>query len=218
MATGPSGQLANNNYGGGGALAVAAPGLPNGEFQTVLKFDLSSARAAFDMEFGASGWSLQSVTLQLSSSPHSNAIYNNVAAGSFGVSLLQNNSWVEGSGNASNPGGTGITYNSLLNTFENNASDSSLGTFNFPGGTSGENSYVLDMASDLRSSALSGGTVSLRLFAADSSVSYLFTSRSATPASVEPQLVLVAVPEPGTVALVVLGGGLLLVASRKRSL
>ena len=40
------------------ALAVAASGLPNGEFQTVLKFDLSGARDAFNAQFGAGEWSI----------------------------------------------------------------------------------------------------------------------------------------------------------------
>src|SRR6478672_2565422 len=123
VAAGPTGNLADNNYGGGGALAVAAGALPNGEFQSVIRFDLSSVRSSLDAQFGAGQWSIQSVSLQLSSSPHSNVIYNNIAAGLFGVSLMQNNSWVEGTGNASSPTSDGITYNTLQNTYINNAAD-----------------------------------------------------------------------------------------------
>jgi ABC-type tungstate transport system permease subunit len=36
--TGPCSNLSENNYGGAGALSVAAPGLVNGEFQSVLHF------------------------------------------------------------------------------------------------------------------------------------------------------------------------------------
>ena len=43
VSTGPSGNLSGNNYGGGGAISVSAPGLPQGEFQSVLKFDSSGA-------------------------------------------------------------------------------------------------------------------------------------------------------------------------------
>src|SRR5436309_4937904 len=75
VATGPSGELRGNNYGGGGALAVAAGNLPNGEFQSVIRFDLSGARASLDAQYGAGQWSLQSVGLQLTSSPHNNTIY-----------------------------------------------------------------------------------------------------------------------------------------------
>src|SRR5690349_17027060 len=66
VATGPTGNLSDNNYGGGGALAVAASGLPNGEFQSVIKFGFSGVRNSFDAQFGAGGWSVQSVSLQLS--------------------------------------------------------------------------------------------------------------------------------------------------------
>jgi hypothetical protein len=209
VATGPTGNLSNNNYGGGGALAIAAPGLPNGEFQTVIKFDLAPARASFDATYGAGAWSVESVSLQLSSSPHNNAIYNNIAPGSFGISLMQNNSWVEGSGNASAPGSTGITYNSLVSTFENPTADQALGTFAFPGGSSGANIYSLDLSPGLASDIMAGNQVTLRLDAADNQVSYLFTSRAATLPADQPQLVITTVPEPGTVLLFGLGAATL---------
>jgi hypothetical protein len=189
-------------------LAVAASGLPNGEFQSVMKFGFSGVRNSFDAQFGAGGWSVQSVSLQLSSSPHSNPLYNEIAPGFFGVSLMQNNSWLEGTGNASNPAANGISYNSLQSTFVNSAIDRALGTFNFPGGTSGLNSYALDLSPDLTSDILGGSDVSLRLFAADNSVSYLFSSRA--QASGQPQLVITAVPEPSTLALLAVASGLLL--------
>jgi len=209
VTTGPSGNLSNNNYGGGGALAVAASGLPNGEFQSVIKFGLAAARSSFDVEFGAGEWSIQSVSLQLSSSPHSNAIYNDVAPGLFSVSLMQNNSWVEGTGNASNPAANGISYNSLQSTFVNNAVDQPLGTFSFSGGTSGANNYALNLSSDLAADILAGSDMSLRLFAADGEVSYLFSSRAAGAGS-QPQLTILAVPEPNVLALLGLGLGILL--------
>src|SRR5436190_7014118 len=63
VTTGPSGNLSNNNYGGAGALSVAAPNLSQGEFQSVLQFNLSGAKSAFDSQFGAGQWTIQSVTL-----------------------------------------------------------------------------------------------------------------------------------------------------------
>ena len=213
VATGPTGNLSDNNYGGGGALAVSAPGLPNGEFQSVIKFNLSTAHNFLDALYGAGNWSVQSITLRLTSSPHSNVIYNDIAAGLFGVSLMQNNSWVEGTGNASNPSSTGITYNTLQNTFINNALDQPLGNFNFPGGTSGANNYALTLASGLTSDLLSGSLASLRLYAADSSVSYLFSSR-AQLAPDQPQLLIDAVPEPAAMSLFAAGLGILLLARR----
>ncbi len=216
VAAGATGDLRDNNYGGGGALAVSAASLPNGEFQSVLRFNLAALRNALDLEYGAGVWSIQSVSLQLTSSPHNNTVYNNVAPGSFGVSLMQNNSWAEGTGNASNPANDGITYNTLQNTFINNAVDQSLGAFAFPGGTSGANLYALNLTSGLTTDIFSGADASLRLFAADDAVSYLFSSRAAGGETSRPQLVIVAVPEPGTGLLALVGLSITIVLKRTR--
>lgn len=211
------GSLSSSNFGGAGSLAIAAPGLPEGEFQSVLKFDLSSAQSAFNAQFGAGQWMIQSVTLQLTSSPHNNPIFNDIATGQFNVSLMQNNSWVEGTGTGGLPTSDGISFNSLMGTYVNNATDQALGTFTFPGGSSGENSYTLTLSSGLLNNVNSGSDLSLRLFAADSSVSYLFTSRSGS-ASARPDILVqaVAVPEPGTVALCGMALGLLCLVQTAR--
>ena len=175
----------------------------------MIKFDFSGVRSSLDAVYGAGNWSIQSVSLQLTSSPHNNVIYNDIAAGLFGVSLMQNSSWVEGTGNASNPTSNGITYNTLQNTFINNATDQALGTFNFPGGSLGANSYSLGLSSGLTTDILAGSIASLRLFAADNQVSYLFSSR-AMPSPNLPQLIITAVPEPGCLALMGLAGAFLL--------
>ncbi len=203
VAYGPTGNLANNNYGGGGALALAAGDLPQGAFQSVLQFNLSGAVTAFNAEFGAGQWTVQSVTLQLTSSPHNNAIYNTTAPGQFEISLMQNNSWAEGTGTASAPATDGITYNTLLGTFVNPSTDQALGAFNFPGGSSGANSYTLGPASSLEADIEGGDDLSLRLYAADNNVSYLFSSSRASSGG--PELMIVAVPEPGGLALGVAG-------------
>jgi len=203
---GASGSLSSSNFGAAGSLAIAAPGLAQGEFQSVLKFDLSAAQTSFNAQFGAGQWTIQSVTLQLTSSPHNNAIFNNIAAGQFGVSLMQNNLWVEGTGTGGIPSSDGVSYNSLLGTFVNNANDQALGTFNFPGGSSGLNNYNLNLSAGLVEDVNSGGDLSLRLFAADTSVSYLFTSRSGSSGRPDILVQAVAVPEPDTMAL----GGLAL--------
>jgi hypothetical protein len=194
VATGPTGNLSNNNYGGGGALALAAPGLTNGEFQTVLRFDFSGMKAQFDARFGLDQWSIGSISLLLVSSPHNNAIYNDIAPGTFGISLMQNSSWVEGTGNASNPSSNGITYNTLVNSFINNSSDPPLGVFSFSGGASGTNVYTLPTSAGLDSDIYAGSIATLRLYGADNQVSYLFSSRSSTSGS--PLLVVTATPEP----------------------
>jgi hypothetical protein len=64
------------------------------------------------------------------------------------------------------------------------------------------------LSPDLTGDILGGSDMSLRLFAADNSVSYLFSSRA--QASGQPELVITAVPEPGTVTLLTLASGLFL--------
>lgn len=217
-ANGPTGNLANNNYGGGGALGLAAGGLSLGEFQTVLQFNLAAAHNAFDAQFGAGSWTVQSVSLQLTASPHNNAIYNPIAAGQFNVSLLQNNSWVEGTGTAGAPTANGISFNSLQNTYINNAADQALGTFSFGGTSSGANSYSLDLSAGLLADLLAGSDLSLRLFAADNNVSYLFNSRANSSIPGRPTLIINAIPEPSSFVLCLLGFATLWFWRERRSL
>ncbi len=196
-ATNPSGNLSAGNFGGGGALVIAAPNLANGEFQTVLKFDLSGTTSAFNAEFGIGQWTIQSVTLQLTASPHGNPIYNPVSAGNFNVSLMQNNSWVEGTGNASSPTSDGISYNTLQSTYIDNAVDQALGTFNYNGATSGATDAALTLTPGIIADLEAGSDLSLRLFAADNAVSYLFSSRMDSSIPSRPELIIDVIPEPG---------------------
>ena len=199
VATGPTGNLSGDNFGAAGALAVAAGDLPQGEFQSVMQFDLAGAVSAFNADYGVGQWTIQSVSLELSASPHGNSIFNPPAAGEFGISLMQNNSWLEGTGTGGTPTTDGITYNSLQNQYINNATDQALGTFGFPGGSSGEEGYLLSLASGLVSDVQGGDDLSLRLFPDDNNVSYLFSSRET--GATGPELIITATPEPGTLEL-----------------
>ncbi|HTX54558.1 MAG TPA: PEP-CTERM sorting domain-containing protein [Candidatus Baltobacteraceae bacterium] len=215
VTTGPTANLSGNNYGGAGALSIAAPGLANGEFQSVMRFDLSGARTSFDTQFGAGQWSIQSITLQLTATSPNNAIFNASAAGQFGISWMQNDSWVEGTGTPAAPATTGITYSSLPSFLS--AGDESLGIFSFGGGTSGNNSYSLALTSGFDADATAGNLVSVRLSAADTTVSYLFDSRSFGTTGFRPLLTITAVPEPGVLSLLPAGAVLLLGARCRRN-
>jgi hypothetical protein len=199
VAIGPTGNLSMNNYGGAGALSIAAPNLSQGEFQSVLQFNLSSVKSAFDSQFGIGQWTIQSVTLQLTATAPNNAIFNTAAAGQFAISWMQNDGWTEGTGTPQAPATTGITF-STLNSFLSGA-DQTLGTYNYTGSTSGNLICNLGLTPSFAADVLAGNNVSFRMFATDTSVSGVFDSRSFGTASARPLLTITAVPEPGSIAL-----------------
>jgi len=204
VTTGPSGNLSANNYGSAGSISLAAPGLPQGEFPSVLQFNLGGALSSFNSIFGAGQWSIQSVTLQLNAAPANNVIFNTSAAGQFAISWMQNDSWTEGTGSPSAPGASGITFTTLQNTFIG-AGDQSVGTFSFNGATSGAFTYSLGLSNGLTADVLAGENLSLRLFAVDSSASGIFNSRNFGTVANRPLLTITVVPEPGTLSLAALG-------------
>ena len=215
VAAGPTGNLSNNNYGGAGALSISAPNLSQGEFQSLLQFNLSTVKSAFDSQFGVGQWSIQSVTLQLTATTPNNAIFNSSAAGQFSISWMQNDAWTEGTGTPQAPTTTGITF-STLNSFLS-AGDEALGTFSFNGATSGNSTFTLGLTPSFSADVLAGNNVSFRMFAADTTVSALFDSRSFGTASARPLLTITAVPEPTSLALGVMGLYLLVGSKRARA-
>jgi hypothetical protein len=188
-----------SNYGGAGALAIAAAGLPKGEFQSLLQFNLSNAQASFDAVYGAGQWTLSAASLQLSAVSPNNTIFNAPASGQIAVTWQFFDSWVEGSGMPSAPSDTGVNWNSiLLTTFDQN-----LGAISYDGGFPEVVTIPLAVTSGIASDALAGSLLSLRLYAppGETATSGVFNSRSVSGASNRPTLTLtaVAVPEPSSV-------------------
>lgn len=220
VATGTNGNFRALNFGTAGALGLAAPNLALGEFQTAIRFDLAAARSAFDAQYGAGQWTVQSATLQLTATPHNNPIFNDTAAGQFKVSWMQNDAWAEGSGTGGTPATDGLSFDSLQGVFANPATDQALGTFAFAGGTSGAGVYSLDLTSGVINDLQNGSPLSLRLYAADDVVSYLFASRQISAPPSRPVLTFTVVPEPTSGALLAVAGGLALAgryAGRRQS-
>jgi len=216
LANGPSGNLAANNYGGAGTLAIAPSSSAKGEFDSVIKFNTGTAISQFNTTYGAGNWSLTSLTLMLASNTGTqganpgNAIFNTIHSGNFGIDWIANDSWVEGTGTPGTPQPTGVNFNSISSLF---ATFDSLGAYTYtPPGNNVYASYGLSLDSGLVTDAAAGGDVSLYFYAADSQISYLFNSRTFSQAN--PELILTAapVPEPSVTALLTLafGGGLYL--------
>jgi hypothetical protein len=203
-----SGANAGKNFGAAGALEVAASGLPKGEFQTVLRFDAAPAIAYFDSLFGPGHWTVQNVSLGLSTGAPNNPVFNSPAAGQLSVAWMQNDTWLEGTGTGSGktalPGE--ISFSSLPSFLS--SGDRELGTFNYDG-SSGANTLSLGLAPELLADVSAGNLVGLRMYAPTSStVSCFFHSRSYDPESERTVLVINAVPEPATVWLLLCAGAL----------
>jgi hypothetical protein len=184
----------DSNFGGGGALQIAAPGSARGQFQAVLRFDTSSAASGFDTAFGHGGWVIFSVTLQLTATPPNNAIFNPQTAGDFSIQWMQNDSWVEGTGMPNTPGSTGVTFSSLPSFL--GPADETLGSFTSTAATSGPATYMLTSTPNLAADITSGSLVSLRLFVPGSATAYTFNSRNFGTVANRPVLTITAGARP----------------------
>jgi hypothetical protein len=205
-----------NNYGAAGALLVDAAGLPKGEFDSLLQFNLATAKSTFDADFGTGNWVIQSIKLQLTTNTPNNSIFNSPnTAGSFTITWMQNDSWTEGTGTPTVPTTSGITY-ATLPSFRG-GSDELLGTFSYNGGASGlNNSFNLDTTqTSFYTDAAAGSPVSLLALPNDSGIIYTTNSKDFGTQSARPVLTITAeVPEPGAASL--LAGGVLLGFVRRR--
>lgn len=209
----PNAGLPNANYGAAGALMISPAGSAKGEIQSLLKFNLSTTVSALNSAFPG-GWVITGVKLQLGTNmgmagtQPMNLIFNTTQGGLFGFDWMANDNWGEGTGipnNASfptNPPVDGVTYNSLSSL--ESAADRSLGTNTYtpPGTNTGPAvPYTLALDSSFVADIMAGGDVSLRGYAADPTVGFLFNAHSF--ASNKPTLVVTAqaVPEPAAGAL-----------------
>ena len=188
----------NNNYGGAGALAISAAGLPQGEFQSVMRFDLTAAKSSFDATFGAGNWQITGASLKLNVTAPSNGLFNDNVNGAFAINWMQDDSWIEGTGQPNTPTQNGVMFSTLPGFLA--AGEAWLGTFAFAGATT---TNSLTLATSFKTDVQSGGLVSLHLLAADSAVSYLFNSRTFQTLANRPELAVTAdaIPEPASIAV-----------------
>ena len=197
----------NSNYGHAGALAVS------GVFDSVLKFDLASMKASLDATYGINGWnSIQSITLTVTGFPGKVAAgFAAAAATTVYADWLSDDSWTEGAGKPTAPGGTGLTY-TLLNNTVLPAGHSFIGSFSWNGVASGTRTFQLDSQNQagIYADIFAGSTVSIRLYTQFGG-SMVVNSEDYTAAGSHPFLSVSVVPEPAEVTTVV--GGLLAVGA-----
>lgn len=196
------------NYGALGAISMAGSASGNGgQYIALLKFNLSSAVSRFDATYGAGQWSLSGATLQLAGNfatqgaVPNNARFPAINGGPFSIDWFSNDAWTE----------TGVTYNSFTA-----GATQSLGNFSYvPPGNNVPVVWALDLAGHFVADVSGGGDVSMQLSPGNSTVSYLFNPRTYNTAANWPVLSVTAVPEPSTLALVIISGAALTVARRR---
>lgn len=191
-----------NNYGGAGALAVSASGLPKGEIHSLLRFSLASALSDFDQAFGSGNWVLDGASLQLTAAFSNNAIFNTSAAGQIAADWLADDTWVEGSGSPMSLSTTGFSFD-LLPALVANGSEG-LGLFAFNGSVSDTATYNLAISPGFLADVQAGSLLSILLSPGDAVVSGVFNSRNFATVANRPVLILSAiqVPEPASMGLV----------------
>lgn len=197
---------ATSNFGSSGALVVSGAGAANtnGQFASLLKFDLAAAKSTFDAAYGIGNWTLDSIQLQLTAATPLNATFNANAAGLVLVEWLADDSWLEST----------ITWNGMAALV--GAGNESLGSLGYAGASSGSQVASLTASTGFTTDLQNGSAASFRLAAGDADVSMVVNARNFGTADSRPALILSAsaVPEPSRIILVAMG--LMCLARRRR--
>jgi len=173
--------LTDLNFGGAGTLAVSPASADKGEFQSVVRFDVSGAAGLFNAAYGTNQWSVGGILLQLTSNygtqgqQPNNRIFNVINGGQFVIEWLSNTNWIEGTGNPSLPTMDGVTYDSLPDLLAGPHEILCTNTY-VPPGTNVPVIYTLPLDTNLLAAVNGGGSISLLFYAGDNQVGYLFNS------------------------------------------
>src|SRR5262245_12898025 len=142
-----------SNFGGAGLLCVGGTnsvnglGQPRGRFDSVIRFDVSTAIASFDATMGTAHWEItgDQIEMTLVAAPE-NPLFPR-SAGNFQIAWLSDDNWTEGTGTPNAPTiGTGneLTWQ-LLQTILAGASEANAGTFSY-GGVGGTQIFPLTLS------------------------------------------------------------------------
>ena len=173
--------LTGLNYGSAGVLFVAPAASTNGEFQSLLRFDLSGATNVFNAAYGTNNWAVSAISLKLMSvnggqGEHPmNTIFPTINGGNFVIEWLSDNNWAEGTGTPMMPTTDGVTYNSLPGLLLGATDILCTNTYT-PPGDNVPVTYPLPLDTNVVAEVMSGGEVTFLFYAADNQISYLFNS------------------------------------------
>jgi hypothetical protein len=178
----PSGtNLTGLNFGAAGALFVAPASSPNGEFQSLLRFDLSVASNVFNAAYGTNDWKVTGISLTLrgnngmAGEQPMNLIFPPISAGNFVIEWLSDNDWAEGTGTPITPTTDGVTYDSLPVLLSGPTVLLATNTYTPPGDFVPV-TYLLPLDTNVVAEIMNGAQASFLLYAADNQIGYLFNS------------------------------------------
>ena len=185
LATGAPGNpevsdLTGVNFGAAGTLVVAPASSVKGEFQSVIRFDISGATNLFNAAYGTN-WVIDGISLEFASNygtggvQPNNPIFDVIHGGKFVIEWLADNTWVEGTGTPNFPTADGVTYDSLPDLLSS-GHEALCTNIYVPPGDNAPVTWTLPVIGSLSNNVVSGGEVSFRLYAADNQVNYLFNS------------------------------------------
>lgn len=186
LATGSAGNpagtnLTSLNFGAAGILVIAPAASVKGEFQSVIKFDLSGATNLFNAAYGTNYWTVDSISLQLTSNygvggvQPDNSLFPTISGGQFVIEWLSNDNWVEGTGTPKQPTNDGVTYDSIPGLLSG-AHEILCTNVYSPPGNNVPVIYTLPTHTNLVNNVRQGGGVSFLFYAADDQIAYLFNA------------------------------------------
>jgi hypothetical protein len=201
----------SSNYGSSGANSISGASATsgtnaNGAFDTFIRFNTFSMVTNFNALFGSNSWAITSAAVQVfEQGAPANALFNR-GKGSFEIRWIANDGWIEGTGNPGAPASSGIVYTNEP-TLLNSSTDISLGIYT-NAGVDGFLTFSLPLPTSFISDMQGGGEVGLFMTAADPVIGFTFVSRSFTPATSRPILIVSATPRPAVAAVSITGSDL----------
>jgi hypothetical protein len=173
--------LTDLNFGAAGTLVITPASSVKGEFQSVIKFNLSGATSLFNATYGTNNWTITGLSLELTSNygtsgvQPNNAIFPMISGGQFIIEWLSNDNWAEGTGTPNLPTTEGVTYDSLPDLLSGAHEILCTNTY-VPPGNNVPVTYTLPLDTNLVNGVSGGGDVTFLLYAADNQIGYLFNS------------------------------------------
>jgi hypothetical protein len=173
--------LSGVNFGAAGTLVVAPASSPKGEFQSVVRFNLSNGVALFNSTYGSNHWIVSGISLRLTSNygtagvQPNNGIFPEIKGGNFVIEWLSDDDWVEGTGKPNLPTTDGVCFNSLPDLLSGPTAILCTNTYS-PPGDNVPVTWPLPLATNLVTNILGGGDVTFLFYAADDQIGYLFNS------------------------------------------